>query len=133
MQVLSYVQLLMHDTRPALAASQIGIITPYAKQAEKLRTLLRSRGMAVGGGGLLVGSTEQFQGLERRVIIISTVRSDPSFLHSDAKFNLGFLANPKRCAAVTHVICSRHCNGQHYFVIRKESPCGTCRDVACKT
>ncbi len=96
--MLSYVQLLMHDTRPAVAASQIGIITPYAKQAEKLRTLLRSQGVAVGGGGLLVGSTEQFQGLERRVIIISAVRSDPSFLQNDLKFNIGFLSNPKRCA-----------------------------------
>jgi helicase MOV-10 len=97
-QVLSYVQLLMHDTRPAVAASQIGIITPYAKQAEKLRALLRSQGVAVGGGGVLVGSTEQFQGLERRVIIISSVRSDPSFLQNDLKFNIGFLSNPKRCA-----------------------------------
>ena len=87
----------MHETRPPLAASQIGIITPYAKQAEKLRTLLRSQSVEVGAGGLLVGSTEQFQGLERKVIIISAVRSDPSYIKNDAKFNIGFLANPKRC------------------------------------
>ena len=96
LQVLSYVQHLMQDTRPPLAASQIGIITPYAKQAAKIRTLLRSVGVEVGPGGLLVGSTEQFQGLERRVIIISAVRSDPSFIQNDVKFNLGFLDNPKR-------------------------------------
>ena len=56
----------------------MGVIAPHAEQAEKLRTLLRSQGVAVGGGGLLVGSTEQFQGLERRAIIISAVRSDPA-------------------------------------------------------
>lgn len=32
----------------------------------------------------------------RHVIIISTVRSNPDFLHHDNKFNLGFLGDPKR-------------------------------------
>ena len=43
-----------------------------------------------------VGSTEEFQGQERRVIIITTVRSQPDLLQHDFTHKLGFLRNPKR-------------------------------------
>lgn len=43
-----------------------------------------------------VGSVEQLQGQEKRVIIISTVRSTPEFLSHDFKHKLGFVANAKR-------------------------------------
>jgi helicase MOV-10 len=39
---------------------------------------------------------EQLQGQERRVIIISTVRSTPTFLDHDSKHRLGFVGNAKR-------------------------------------
>ena len=38
----------------------------------------------------------KFQGQERRIIIISTVRSKPTLLQSDYEHKLGFLNNPKR-------------------------------------
>jgi len=43
-----------------------------------------------------VGSTEEFQGQERKVIIVSTVRSTPEYVHTDSQYRLGFLSNPKR-------------------------------------
>ena len=45
---------------------------------------------------VMVGSTEEFQGQERRVIIVSTVRSSPEYVYTDNQYKLGFLKNPKR-------------------------------------
>lgn len=45
---------------------------------------------------LQVGSVEQLQGQEKRVIIISTVRSTPQYLEHDFTHKLGFVGNAKR-------------------------------------
>ena len=44
-----------------------------------------------------IGSPEEFQGDERRIIIISTVRSAETHLIQDFHNKLGFLRNPKVC------------------------------------
>ncbi|GAA5915361.1 hypothetical protein JCM6882_000232 [Rhodosporidiobolus microsporus] len=69
--------------------TDIGVISPYNAQVQKLRTALRRPKMTVG-------SVEQFQGSERSVIIMSTVRSNTEYLEHDKRFALGFLSNPKR-------------------------------------
>lgn len=43
-----------------------------------------------------VGSVEEFQGQERKVIILSTVRSANNFVTEDIKHALGFVASPRR-------------------------------------
>ena len=45
---------------------------------------------------MTVGTVEEYQGQERDVIIISTVRSTPALVSSDMRFHLGFMAQPKR-------------------------------------
>lgn len=69
-QVLKYVQALKDNATYAVKASEVGVVTPYRKQVEKIRLLL---GNVVGGGAVKVGSVEEFQGQERTAIIISTV------------------------------------------------------------
>ena len=75
-----------------LSADEIGIITPYRKQADKIRSFIRSIGREV----CKVSTIEDFQGQERDVIILSLVRSREVHLTHDMKFNLGFLFNEKR-------------------------------------
>lgn len=43
-----------------------------------------------------VGTVEEFQGLEFKVIILSTVRSCPEDLNFDKRYVLGFITNPRR-------------------------------------
>mmetsp|Transcript_3290 Transcript_3290/g.3911 ORF Transcript_3290/g.3911 Transcript_3290/m.3911 type:complete len:308 (-) Transcript_3290:167-1090(-) len=93
MVVRNYVDLLVRDTkRNRVPASSIGIVTPYQKQVQKIRQLMGAHGYS----DCTVGSVEQFQGSERRVIIVSTVRSSVEYMEFDTKYQLGFLSNSKR-------------------------------------
>ncbi|KAJ7746485.1 P-loop containing nucleoside triphosphate hydrolase protein [Mycena maculata] len=90
-QVKAYVESLRSNRRFRITDNDIGIIAPYHAQCLKIRAVLR--GVA---DGVKVGSVEEFQGQERRVIIISTVRSSREFVEYDLKHTLGFVANPRR-------------------------------------
>ncbi|KAJ3321096.1 hypothetical protein HDU76_000148 [Blyttiomyces sp. JEL0837] len=70
---------------------QIGIIAPYRRQVQRIQQLLK-----LYGNGVKCGTVEEFQGQERRIIIISTVRSSASQVSSDVFHSLGFLKNAKR-------------------------------------
>jgi helicase MOV-10 len=92
--VMRYVEHLLADRFRGrkLLQGDIGIITPYRKQVEKIKKLFKKKKW----DDITVGSVEEFQGQERLVIIISTVRSTIALLEEDYKFQLGFLRNPKR-------------------------------------
>ncbi|XP_060764793.1 RNA helicase Mov10l1 [Neoarius graeffei] len=75
-----------------IPATDIGIITPYKKQVEKIRVLLHRAGLS----DVKVGSVEEFQGQEFLIIILSTVRSNEVLPSNDLQSALGFLSNPKR-------------------------------------
>ncbi|XP_073243084.1 putative helicase mov-10-B.1 isoform X2 [Porites lutea] len=84
-----------------LKPEMIGIISPYKRQVQKIQKMIQlmiqKRRFDATGPGIKVGSVEEFQGQERRVIILSTVRSTKKeFLEMDKNFHLGFLNNPKR-------------------------------------
>lgn len=80
------------EGKEGLNGEDIGVIAPYRQQVLKLKNTLDSLGFS----GIKVGSVEQFQGQEREVIIISTVRSTVKHNEFDKIHCLGFLSNPKR-------------------------------------
>uniref|UniRef100_A0A1A7WDM5 RNA helicase n=2 Tax=Iconisemion striatum TaxID=60296 RepID=A0A1A7WDM5_9TELE len=84
---------------PKLSTKDIGIITPYRKQVEKIKKALKSIKTLSQWGDLKdlkVGSVEEFQGQERKIIMVSTVRSSQNYVKMDKEFNIGFLSNEKR-------------------------------------
>mmetsp|Transcript_24808 Transcript_24808/g.61013 ORF Transcript_24808/g.61013 Transcript_24808/m.61013 type:complete len:1075 (+) Transcript_24808:33-3257(+) len=91
-QVVEYVSLLTRETDPPIPSEEIGIITPYSRQAQKIRLALETENMPE----VKVGSVESFQGQERRVIILSTVRAEREIVSHDLRHSLGFVAHPKR-------------------------------------
>ena len=91
--VKMYVELLVNQTRAnRCKPEEIGVIAPYHRQVQKIRLLLNAHGFHE----TKVGSVEEFQGSERPVIIISTVRSTVDYISFDQKHKLGFLSNEKR-------------------------------------
>uniref|UniRef100_A0A4W6DR79 RNA helicase n=1 Tax=Lates calcarifer TaxID=8187 RepID=A0A4W6DR79_LATCA len=83
----------------SISPKDIGIIAPYRKQVLKIRKALEKVGKDLklkDMNALKVGSVEEFQGQERRVILVSTVRSSPNYAEIDKKFSLGFVKNEKR-------------------------------------
>lgn len=66
---------------PEITADDIGIVSPYKKQTRNIVNALKHQKL----GDVKVGSVEVFQGQEKPVIIVTTVRSKMN--------NVGFLSN----------------------------------------
>ena len=92
-EVLAHIKSVLAHFTGRLTAADIGVVTPYTKQCVKIRQLL-SRSPELRD--VMVGSVELFQGGERRVIVVSTVRTSRELLAFDSKHALGFLDNPRR-------------------------------------
>uniref|UniRef100_A0A1A9VAA3 RNA helicase n=1 Tax=Glossina austeni TaxID=7395 RepID=A0A1A9VAA3_GLOAU len=85
---LMTVKLYRNNIKP----ESIGIITPYMKQVKHLRNLFVDADVAMPK----IGSVEEFQGQERDIILISTVRSSKEHIPSDVRHALGFIQSEKR-------------------------------------
>uniref|UniRef100_A0A9J7XRF5 RNA helicase n=2 Tax=Cyprinus carpio TaxID=7962 RepID=A0A9J7XRF5_CYPCA len=100
--IIDYLKKLLTPAKKGIAKispKEIGIIAPYRKQVEKIRKAIkihRELKSFLGIEEMKVGSVEEFQGQERKVIIVSTVRSDKKHIILDETFNIGFLKNEKR-------------------------------------
>ncbi|KAF8156830.1 RNA helicase [Crassisporium funariophilum] len=92
-QVKKYCLSLINNRKNNTKGEHIGVITPYHAQRCKILDLLYKDHKL---RDIKVGSVEEFQGQERRVIIISTVRSNKDFVTADIRRSLGFVANKNR-------------------------------------
>jgi len=91
--VVNYIDKLRESRKFRINFRDIGVISPYRKQVSKLKILFKAKNF----DGIKVGSVEEFQGQEKKIIIISTVRSlSLAGAEKDIQNNLGFLENPKR-------------------------------------
>lgn len=97
-------QLLETDVAP----ESIGVITPYAGQASKIKGKLATIGESGLRDAILVDTVDSFQGSERDVIIISFVRSNPQgwagFLEfpneGPRRLNVALTRARKRCVLI---------------------------------
>ncbi|KAK4883503.1 hypothetical protein RN001_006822 [Aquatica leii] len=90
--VLKYVKALINLSETKVVPMDIGVVTPYIRQVYRIKEVLTQNGF----GEIEVGTTEVFQGREKRIIIISTVRAQHNLLLYDRKYKLGFVKNEKR-------------------------------------
>jgi len=99
--VVRYVRILLQGgpSHTPVDQKDIGIIAPYIRQVYKLKAKLKDKGWE----DIEVGTTETYQGREKRVILISTVRSQRNLLAIDSKFKLGFVANAKVCCSFSNI------------------------------
>lgn len=111
-----------------LSEEDIGIIAPYRQQVLKLKKAFENLEMP----NIKVGSVEQFQGQERQVIIISTVRSTIKHDEFDRRYCLGFLSNPKRFnVAITRAKALLIVIGNPHIISKVLSHCLTgCRTLS---
>ena len=88
--VMNYIKQLLEDPVLQVKEDEIGVISPYRRQCQKIRMKLGE------SSEVMVGTTEEFQGQERRIILVTTVRSNPDYLQQDQLAKIGFLKNRKR-------------------------------------
>ncbi|KAF5376028.1 hypothetical protein D9615_007749 [Tricholomella constricta] len=94
-KVVEVITSLMQEAQacsPPLRPADIGIMAPWREQVWKLRERLRNEKF----NAVDVGTVEDYQGRESRVVIISCVRSNPRFLEEDMTKGLGLVFEKKR-------------------------------------
>lgn len=94
MEALQVVHYLKKLQELGVDTEDIGVIAPYRKQIDKIRRLIDTFDL----DPVKIGSVEEFQGQERPVIILTTVRSGWSEenVAFDVIHGLGFVQSAKR-------------------------------------
>lgn len=78
-----------------IAEGSIGVVTPYALQANLMKNLLGEY------KSVKIGTVEEFQGDERDIILVSTVRTDMVDAQFNADRRLSFIKCPHRINVAT--------------------------------
>lgn len=82
----------------------IGIVSPYRKQCDLIRNMLKENQSGLDFSGIAVGSAEVFQGQEKPVIIVSPVRTAKKTTDGKLECSLGFVSDPR----VSNLFNSNH-------------------------
>jgi superfamily I DNA and/or RNA helicase len=88
-EILGVVQTLVAE---GISTQSIGIMAAFRGQVVLIRRILRDKGL----GAVNVGIVEDYQAVEREVIILSLTRSNNTFLANDIKRRIGLFQQPKR-------------------------------------
>uniref|UniRef100_A0A914Y7Q6 RNA helicase n=1 Tax=Panagrolaimus superbus TaxID=310955 RepID=A0A914Y7Q6_9BILA len=93
--IVEYVKKCLHQN---VAAEDIGVVSPYTYQAESIRKSLNNK-------DITVDTVEKYQGSERRVIIISCVRTcgKLGFMADNLRFNTAITRAKHLLIVVGHV------------------------------
>lgn len=84
--VIEFIRMLLAEDKYEIAQTDIGVVSPYKLQCKKIQENCEKNDFK----HITIGTAEVFQGQERKVMIMSTVRS--------GKRNLGdFLCNAQVC------------------------------------
>ncbi|XP_015178042.1 PREDICTED: putative helicase mov-10-B.1 [Polistes dominula] len=100
--IMKYLNLLLGVTFGDIKIEQghIGIVSPFKQQKLEIIERLKKRKM----NSITVGSVEEFQGSEKEIIILTTVRS--RVFNHDGIQNIGFLSEERRFnVALTRAKC----------------------------
>lgn len=74
--VMEFVRMILNLDTTSIAQSDIGIVSPYNLQCKRIKQNCKLNGF----DDIIIGSAEVFQGQEKSVMIVSTVRSGGKFL-----------------------------------------------------
>lgn len=81
-----------HNEQCTISPEEIAVLTPFREQVIRVRLALRKAGFHA----VRVGTVEDYQGAESRIVIISIVRTQERFLQTDRAHSLGLIHEKRR-------------------------------------
>jgi superfamily I DNA and/or RNA helicase len=103
MVVAQIIQTLIEEGVPV---QSIGVMAPFRGQVVRIRKILRDRNLSA----INVGTIEDYQSVERDVIVLSLTRATPAFVPQDVASRVGVFGQPKR----SNVALTR---AEHLFIV----------------
>lgn len=79
--IINWIRKLLSQNYSQISAKDVGVVSPYRKQCQLIEKELKNNGLSE----ITVGTAEVYQGQERKVIIVSSVRtgSDLGFVRNE--------------------------------------------------